>query len=64
MLPGRRLRHDAVKEMEKLLAVAYSNALYRLDRFQPIAIPDLRAARNGAARDRTSEPAGSRPWHP
>jgi hypothetical protein len=63
-LLGRRLRHDAVKEIEKLLAVAYGNSLYRLERFRPTAIagtyrPDTHARHtrvtgNGAARDRTA----------
>ena len=46
---GRRLRHDATKEIDKLLAVAYSNGLYRLERFRPPSVP---------------VPTGSRPWFP
>jgi hypothetical protein len=38
---GRRLRHDSVREMDRLLAVAYTNGLYRLERFQPSPrVPD------------------------
>lgn len=32
---GRRLRHDSVREIDRLLGVAYGSGLYRLERFQP-----------------------------
>lgn len=32
---GRRLRHDSVREIDRLLSVAYGNGLYRLERFRP-----------------------------
>jgi len=61
-LLGRRLRHDAIKELEKMLAAAYGNSLYRLERFRPAANPGTRfpdtharhtrVAENGTARDR------------
>jgi hypothetical protein len=32
---GRRLRHDSAREIDRLLAVAYGNGLYRLERYRP-----------------------------
>lgn len=32
---GRRLRHDSVREIDRLLAIAYGSGLYRLQRFRP-----------------------------
>lgn len=32
---GRRLRHDSIREIDRLLSVAYGNGLYRLEPFRP-----------------------------
>lgn len=62
---GRRLRHDAIKEVDRLLAVAYGNGLYRLECFQPPPrVADSRATEDGSARDRAAEPSGLRPRYP
>jgi hypothetical protein len=39
---GRRLRHDSAREIDRLLAVAYGNGLYRLERYRPpVLLPGL-----------------------
>lgn len=53
---GNRLRHDAKRDMNRMLAAAYSRGLYRLE---PYAPPPLSTPREPAA-----DPAGTPRWHP
>jgi hypothetical protein len=52
---GNRLRHDARRDLERLLAAAYISGLYRLEPYTPPVrrLPEVPA-----------EPAGSPRWHP
>jgi hypothetical protein len=52
---GDRLRHDAERDMKRMLAAAYGSGLYRLERYTPPA---------RGMRETTAEPAGSPRWHP
>lgn len=51
---GNRLRHDAYRDLERMLATAYATGLYRLERYaRPVREAPMPA-----------EPAGSPRWHP
>lgn len=52
---GARMRHDAERETERLLAAAYGNGLYQLRRFQPA---------ERTVRRHVAGPAGAWPGYP